>query len=71
MISKEKRTKIIGSCLSIPAPLYLIYMVLAKGFLADVAVIAVTGAMCYVGVNLLLGKSVDQIKDKVKKELND
>jgi hypothetical protein len=68
---KEKRTKIVGAALAAPPPQYQANMVHEKGFLVDVAIIAVTGVLCYVGINLLRGKSFDEIKDKVEGELKD
>jgi hypothetical protein len=68
---RAKKAKILGAVLALPFPLYLGHLVLNESLLTHGIVLSLTAGACYVGINLLRGKTFEEIKEDIKEDIED
>ena len=68
---KAKITKALSVLGALLFPAYMLHLIINENFLLQAITVAITGVVCYVSVNLLRGKSFDEIKEDAKEDIED
>lgn len=70
-MEKEKKLKLVGVGMCIPAVIMIIYLIAHPGVILVAAGAAVSGALAAYGVKFIKGQSLEEVKEDFFDDIND
>lgn len=70
-MEKEKKLKLVGIGMCVPAVAVAIYIAFHLSFLLVAVLAAISAALCVYGIKLIKGATLEELKEDIKDDIND